>query len=153
VTDKTENGFELSVTCHIAAPPETVWQIITERLTEFWCPKPWRSEIVEVDWRSGGRMAVNMTGPNPGETSFQDGVFLEVVPGSRFVFTDAFQAGWVPTKAFMAGIFEISPDRGGTHYRAAARHWNEEDCKRHEAMGFADGWGAVMAQLKALAEG
>ena len=41
--------FELSISRLIAAPTETVWKIMTERLSEWWCPKPWTTEIVEPD--------------------------------------------------------------------------------------------------------
>jgi uncharacterized protein YndB with AHSA1/START domain len=146
---------ELSVERHIAAPPARVWQVMTERTAEWWCPKPWTTEIIAQDWRSGGRSAVTMHGPN-GETSGGDGVMLEVVPGRRFVFTDALriagEGDWVPQAPFMIGIFEITPDGAGTRYRAAARHWDAEAMEKHRAMGFEAGWGAVADQLKALCE-
>ncbi|MEO8722372.1 MAG: SRPBCC family protein [Sphingobium sp.] len=143
---------ELSVERHIAAPPAHVWQIMTERLTEWWCPKPWRTEIIEQDWRAGGRSAMVMRGPN-GEESPMDGIFLEVVAGQKFVITNAITVGWVPQTPFMIGIFEITPEGTGTHYRASARHWDEVGMKKHQDMGFEQGWGAVADQLKVLAEG
>ena len=39
--------YELSVTRVIDAAPDKVWQVLTERTNEWWCPKPWRAE---VDW-------------------------------------------------------------------------------------------------------
>ncbi len=143
--------FELTVERHIAAPPERVWDVMTTRMAEWWCPKPWRAEVIEQDWRPGGRSAMMMHGPD-GERMENEGVFLEVVPGERFVFTDAFRAGWIPQTAFMVGFFELTPDGDGTHYRAGARHWDAEKCEQHKAMGFEDGWGAAAAQLAALAE-
>ena len=44
---------ELSVTRLIDAPVALVWKTATERLAEWWCPKPWTTEIVEQDWRAG----------------------------------------------------------------------------------------------------
>ena len=143
--------YELAVERHIDATPETIWTIMTERMGEWFCPKPWRAEIVEQDWRPGGRSAMVMRGPD-GEEMPQEGVFLEVIPNRRFAFTDAFTAGWVPQKAFMVGFFELTPQADGTHYRAGAWHWDEESMKQHEAMGFTTGWGAVADQLAALAE-
>jgi len=35
---------------------------------------------------------------------------------------------------------------------AVARHWNEEDKKSHEAMGFHDGWGKAADQLAQFAQ-
>ncbi len=143
--------YELSVERHIAAPPAVVWRVMTERLAEWWCPKPWTTEVVEQDWRPGGRSAMVMHGPN-GEAMPMDGVFLDVIPGRSFVFTDAFTKGWQPQKAFMVGFFQLTATDGGTHYRAGARHWDETAMEQHEAMGFADGWTAVATQLATLAE-
>jgi uncharacterized protein YndB with AHSA1/START domain len=149
-----ENGWELSVTRHIAAPPEIVWQIMTQRLPEWWCPRPWTTEVVAQDWRAGGRSATVMHGPN-GEVSGGEGIFLEVTPGVRFVFTDAISRAnghWMPQQPFMIGGMEISAETGGTRYYAWSRHWDEATCRRHEEMGFAEGWKAVADQLAALAE-
>ncbi|RZF64071.1 ATPase [Sphingomonas populi] len=145
-------GNDLSITRLIDAPVDRVWSIVTERLTEWWCPKPWTTEIVELDWRAGGRSAMVMHGPN-GEAHAQEGVFLEVAPGERFVFTDAYAVGWVPQAPFMTGIFDFADEGGKTRYTATARHWTAEAKAQHETMGFAQGWGAVADQLAALAEG
>lgn len=148
---KTDEHLELSVTRHIAAPPETVWRIMTERLAEWFCPKPWTTEIVELDWRPGGRSAMVMRGPE-GEEIPTEGVVLEFTPNRRFVFTDAFRVGWQPQNPFMIGIFEVESDGDGTRYTARAWHWTEEARKQHEEMGFEGGWSAVADQLAALAE-
>jgi uncharacterized protein YndB with AHSA1/START domain len=151
MTATAENGWELAVERFIAAPPETVWRVMTERMTEWWCPRPWRTEIIEQDWRPGGRCAMTMHGPD-GETAPSDGVFLEVVPGKRFVTTDAFNSQWIPQPAFMVGGFEIEPSGHGTRYRAWSRHWDEAAMRQHREMGFIEGWSAVSDQLAALAE-
>jgi uncharacterized protein YndB with AHSA1/START domain len=147
----TPEPLELSVTRHIAAPVDTVWRIATERMVDYWCPRPWRVEIVEQEWRAGGRSAMVMHGPN-GETMPQEGVFLEVTPGVRFVFTDAFAAGWRPQGPFIVGIVELAAEDGGTRYTATARHWTAEACEQHRAMGFEQGWRTVADQLAELAE-
>lgn len=146
-----QQGYPISITRYIAAPPETVWQVMTERLEEYWCPRPWQTEIVEIDWRSGGRMATTMRGPD-GESHEGDGVLLEVTPGVRMVFTDAFSAGWVPQPAFMVGCLEIAAEGEGTRYTATTRHWTQEACEQHKAMGFVEGWTTMADQLAELAE-
>lgn len=143
--------LDLSVTTYIAAPPETVWQVMTQRQEEWWCPKPWRAEIVEQDWRPGGRAAMIMHGPN-GEQFPNEGIFLEVTPGVRFVSTDAFTAGWKPAGPFMVGIWEIAPEGEGTRFTAFARHWTQEAYDQHKSMGFDEGWGTMALQLKELCE-
>ena len=143
---------ELAVERRIAAAPDLVWQMMTERMPEWFCPAPWRAEVVEQDWRPGGRSAMTFHGPD-GETFPQEGVFLQVVPGRRFVSTDAYAAGWVPREAFMTGVWEIEPEGDGARYRASARHWTAEAAGKHRAMGFEQGWGAAADQLKAMCEG
>ncbi|WP_426165565.1 SRPBCC domain-containing protein [Sandarakinorhabdus sp. DWP1-3-1] len=146
-------AHELSVSHHIAAPPAVVWRAFTEHLTEWWCPRPWTSEIRALEWRPGGAFDIAMKGPD-GEGGGGAGVVLEVTPERRFVFTSALAPGWQPQEDFkMVGIFEFAPAAdGGTDYRATARHWDEATKQTHEAMGFATGWGAVAVQLAEVAE-
>jgi len=141
----------LSVTTYIDAPPEKVWEVMTVRQEEWWCPKPWRAEIVAQEWHAGGRAAQIMHGPN-GETMPNEGVFLEVTPGVRFVCTDAFTAGWKPAGPFMVGTWEIAPEGSGTRFTGSARHWAKEAYEQHKAMGFEAGWGVMAQQLKELCE-
>jgi uncharacterized protein YndB with AHSA1/START domain len=142
---------ELSVTRLIDAPVATLWAIATGRLAEWWCPKPWTTEIVELDWRAGGRSAMVMHGPD-GEAHRQEGVFLDVVPGERFVFTDAYAVGWVPQTPFMTGLFTFADEGGKTRYTASARHWSAAAMAQHAEMGFEAGWSAVAGQLAVLSE-
>ncbi len=147
---------ELSVGRHICAPPAKVWQVMTQNISEWWCPKPWTTTIGKLDWRAGGAFHLIMRGPD-GEADCQGeesvgGVLLEFEPERRFVFTDAFSAGWEPQKPFMVGSFEIEADGDGTRYRASARHWTAEAMEEHRKMGFEQGWRAVADQLAALAE-
>ena len=152
-------ALELSVTRFIDAPPETVYRVYTERLEEWWAPAPWRTKVVEMDLRPGGRFAFEMTGPE-GESHPSDSVYLEVVPGERIVNTNAFTAGWQPKGRMdsdcdfpCVSIITFEPEGNGTRYTARVRHWTEEAVKAHEAMGFEPGWTMVAAQLAALAEG
>jgi uncharacterized protein YndB with AHSA1/START domain len=121
MTNQVSAPLELSIDRYIEAAPEKVWEIMTTRMAEWCAPKPWTTEIIEQDWRASGRNATIMRGPD-GEEFSNEGVFLEVVPNNRFMFTDACQAGWIPAKAFMVGVFEIAPEGKGTRYRASARH-------------------------------
>ena len=141
----------LSVNVLIDAPPQTVWTAMTERMEEWFCPKPWRVELVEMDWRPGGRCAMIMRGPN-GEQMPNEGVFLEVVPGSHFISTDAFTVGWQPAQPFMVGVWAIEQEGAGTRFTASARHWTVEASEQHRAMGFEQGWGVMAQQLKELCE-
>jgi len=142
---------ELSVSRHIAAPPEKVWQAMTDRLTEWWCPRPWTTEIIAMERRPGGRTAMVMRGPN-GEESPIEGIILAWDEGRRWVSTDAVNAAFEPTGPFMVGVWEIEPEGNGTRYTATARHWTEEACRQHAEMGFEQGWSVCADQLAALCE-
>ena len=146
----SEDAHELWITRLIDAPREAVWRAWTDHLAEWWCPKPWTTEIVEQDLRPGGRSAMILRGPN-GEESPMEGVFLEVVPAERIVFTDAFKAGWLPQGPFFVGIMEFADEDGRTRYTAGGRHWTAEAKQRHEAMGFTEGWSKVAEQLEEVA--
>ncbi len=146
---------ELSITRFIAAPPKTVWDVMTRRQTEWWCPAPWRAEVVTQDWRAGGRCDMVFKGPD-GEEEPQVGTFLEVTPGLRFVTTDAVvqSAGgeWRTAGPFMIGIWEIAAENDGTRYTARALHWDAETAKSHADMGFTEGWTACADQLAVICE-
>lgn len=146
---------ELTLERRLDAPVAAVWRCWTEPalLTRWFTPAPWVTVSAEVDLRPGGRFASVMRSPE-GEEFPNEGVFLEVVPGRRLVFTDAYAAGWIPSaKPFFTGIIELTDDgAGGTAYRAQGRHWTPEDKARHEEMGFHAGWNAAADQLEALAK-
>jgi uncharacterized protein YndB with AHSA1/START domain len=143
--------LELGIERHIHAPLEHVWRTMTARFEEWFCPRPWRAEARELDWRPGGRSLIVMHGPN-GEEMLNEGIILAFEANKQFVFTDAFTVGWRPAGPFMVGVFEVEPAGGGTRYRASARHWTQEAMKQHRTMGFEVCWGAAADQLKALAE-
>ncbi|MEI9851301.1 MAG: SRPBCC family protein [Sphingomonas sp.] len=143
---------ELAIEYLIDAPVSAVWRAYTDHLGEWFCPEPWRAEVVEMDLRAGGRAAITMYGPN-GEVAPNDGVYLEVIPERLIVFTDAFTRGWDPAGApFMVGSFAFEPEGDRTRYRGCARHWTAEAKAQHEAMGFHQGWGKVAEQWEAVAK-
>lgn len=143
--------FELSVERVIDAPVERVWSIMTDRIEEWFCPKPWRAEARVLEWRPGGRNVMVMHGPD-GEEMPNEGVVLAFEPNRRFVVTDAFTVDWHPAGPFMVAIFEVEKDGEGSVFRATARHWTSEAYEQHRGMGFDEGWGAMAEQLKVLAE-
>ena len=89
-------GFEPAVERFIDAPPPVVFGVWHERLTEWWCPKPWTTRIIEHDFRSGGVSALDMSGPDGADAPVMEGVFLEIVPDRSIVITNAFTKGWIP---------------------------------------------------------
>lgn len=142
---------ELSISRQIAASPATVWHVMTTRLPEWFCPAPWRAEILVQECRPGGRCEMLFHGPD-GEAMPQRGIYLAWDEGFRFASTDAVVGDLEPAEAGMIGIWQIEPEGEGTRYTASARHWSAEAMQRHADMGFEAGWGAAADQLKALCE-
>jgi uncharacterized protein YndB with AHSA1/START domain len=144
---------ELTLSRLIAAPRAIVWRCWTEPelLKQWFTPRPWTTPVVELDLRAGGAINMLFRGPE-GQEVPNRGVYLEVVPEERLVFTDAYVAAWVPSaEPFMTAIASFSHEDGGTRYEARVRHWSEEAMKRHATMGFHQGWGAAADQLAAVA--
>ena len=53
--------YELSVTRLIAAPPAKVWDVLTNRMGEWWCPRPWRAEVERMDRAAGSAWILALT--------------------------------------------------------------------------------------------
>ncbi len=144
---------DLMLDRELDVPPGALWACWTQpALIERWfCPLPWRATDVEVDLRPGGRFNTVIRGPG-GEVMPGRGCYLEVVPERRLAWTDALTEGFRPgAEPFMTGIVTFDPAGAGTRYRAVVLHADAEARAKHEAMGFAEGWGKATDQLVALA--
>lgn len=136
----------------VDVPPERVWAAWTrpEQLMQWFCPLPWRTVDCEIELRPGGVFRTVMRSPE-GEDHLNVGVYLEVVPGRKLVWTDALLPGYRPSATpFMTGIVLIEPEGQGTRYTAIARHSDAATQQRHAEMGFHEGWGAALDQLVAM---
>lgn len=147
-------NHSLQIVRELDAPADKLFAAWTtpERMGEWFCPKPWRVTEAKLDLRPGGSSFILMEGPN-GERVPNRGIYLEIVPGRKIVFTDAYTSAWVPSeKPFMTGVIEFEDlGNGRTRYTATALHWSEEDKTRHAEMGFEAGWSIVADQLEAVA--
>lgn len=154
-TRTTTEGRDLVLTRDYDAPPSKLFQAWTdpELMKQWFVPKPWSLARAETDVRPGGTSLVVMRSPE-GEEFPSRGVYLEVVPDRRLVFTDAFTEAWKPAdKAFMSVVLTFEDIGGGrTRYTARASHWTDEDREAHEKMGFHEGWAVCAEQLAALVE-
>ena len=134
------------------APRELIYACWTtpEHLVHWFVPKPHRVTACHLDVRVGG--ACNTTFDVEGTEMVNNGVYLEVVPPARLVFTDAYVEAWRPSpKPFITAIITLTEEGTGTRYEARVRHWTAEDRARHEEMGFHEGWGKAADQLAELA--
>src|SRR5581483_7068586 len=105
---------ELVLTRLIDAPREKLYRAWTDPalLVQWFTPEPWTTPHAELDVRPGGANLVVMRGPDG--TEFPNrGVYLEVVPNQRLVFTDAYTEAWQPSpKPFMTVILTFEDEAG-----------------------------------------
>lgn len=146
---------DLVLTRDITAPRAILYRCWTtpEHLVHWFIPKPHRVTACDIDVRVGGRF--NTTFDVEGDLMENHGIWLEVIPDERLVFTDTYTEGWKPAAdPFMTAIvtFDDLGD-GQTRYTAVARHRSADAADSHRRMGFFDGWGTVATQLEAYAQG
>jgi uncharacterized protein YndB with AHSA1/START domain len=150
----SKNKTDLEISRYLAVPRARLWAAWAnpKHLAEWWCPKPWTTEVRAFDFRSGGDFYTFMRGPDGG-TSDNPGCFLEIVPHERIVWTSMLTGGWRPAKPWlpMTGVFTLVDEGQGTRYTARCLHQNPEDSQKHETMGFFDGWNTCITQLEAYA--
>ncbi|WP_395645392.1 SRPBCC family protein [Terricaulis sp.] len=155
VDAKPNSDRELVLCRIIDAPRSKVWAAWSdpEKLKQWWAPRPWATPIAEYELRSGGSSRIVMEGP-AGERFDQPGVFLEVVPGEKVVFTDAYEKPWVHReKAFMTAVLTFEDAGAGkTKYTARISHPTVADREQHEQMGFEGGWGICADQIEEVAQ-
>ena len=145
---------ELSLTRLLDAPREKLFRCWTdaELLKQWFVPKPWTIDRVDLDVRPGGSTLIVMKNPE-GDEFPNPGIYLEIVENEKIVLTDAYTSAWVPSaKPLMTAIVTFADEGDKTRYTAIARHWSEEDRKAHEEMGFHEGWGICADQLEELAQ-
>ncbi len=89
-----EEGAVLRLTRHFEAPRAQIFAAFTETeiFRQWWGPKSVSCPAAEIDPRPGGRFHAEMLTAE-GNTHVIDGLFREVTPPSRLVFTWAWQHG------------------------------------------------------------
>lgn len=146
-----DDKAELTISRWIEASPARIWQAWsrTEYLAQWWIPAPIECRVIKLDLRPGGGFETRM---RQGDEAFQPHVeacFLDVVPESRLVFTTQLAEGWRPIDTWLAltAIITLEDQEGGTRYSARVLHKNAADSRKHDEMGFQEGWGATIDQL------
>jgi uncharacterized protein YndB with AHSA1/START domain len=147
--------LDLKIERIIDLPVEVIWKAWTtpEILKKWFCPRPWSVSQCEMDLRPGGIFKTIMQSPE-GELFPNIGCFLEVVENKKLIWTDALLPGYRPVNLPESGsgllftaaiLLEHYPQ--GTKYTAIAIHKDIMDRKKHEEMGFHEGWGKALDQL------
>jgi uncharacterized protein YndB with AHSA1/START domain len=86
---KATASKEITLIRVLNAPRVRVFKAWTDpkELAQWWGPKDFSNPVCEVDLKPGGALRIVMRAPDGGEYPMQ-GVFREIVPPSRLVFTN-----------------------------------------------------------------
>jgi uncharacterized protein YndB with AHSA1/START domain len=144
----------------VDVPGHLVWTAWTtpELVKKWFTPAPWTTIDCEIDLRPGGIFRTVMRSPE-GQESSNVGCFLEIVENAKLVWTNVLGPGYRPSSlpaddscaafAFTA-VISLHPHGDGTKYTALVIHGDEDSRKKHDEMGFHDGWGKAFDQLVAV---
>ncbi|MEO7413643.1 MAG: SRPBCC family protein [Opitutaceae bacterium] len=140
---------ELIISRIIDAPREQVFQAWTDptQLARWWGPHGMTTPFCEMDLRPGGAFRTLMRAPDGSEYPTK-GVFLEITPPERIVFSDAFEPGFQPAvDPFITAIVTFEDFDGRTKCTARALHKSVSDREKHQQMGFHQGWSESLDRL------
>ncbi|RJL18208.1 SRPBCC family protein [Paracoccus siganidrum] len=153
----TVDGNDLVISRHLDAPPDRIWRAWVEpdQLRQWFAPKPVEVLRAALEPRPGGICDIAMRMPDGTEIDQGPGCVLLAEPNHKLIWTDALGPEFRPTgTGFITVIVLMDPEEGGgTRYSARVLHKDEADRRKHEEMGFAEGWGQCLDQLAALVEG
>jgi uncharacterized protein YndB with AHSA1/START domain len=144
----TASAQDLAINRTFDAPRDIVWKAWTERMGEWSGPKGFTIPVGEGDVRPGGKWHAVMRKPDGTELKL-GGVYREVIPPERLVFTHSWQAdsGDSPETIVMVVLI----DRGNkTEMKFSQTGFDSTGARD----GHREGWGSSFDRLdELLAEG
>jgi uncharacterized protein YndB with AHSA1/START domain len=143
-----ETKPSLSLERTYRAAPERIWRAWTqaEALKQWFAPsEAHKVDVMEIDVRVGGRYRIAITAPD-GEVHDVSGVYREVVPNERLVFTWA----WRSTPERMSQVtVALQPAGTGTALTLTHEQFFDDAARdRHR-----QGWTTFLDRLEAAARG
>lgn len=140
----------------VEIPPDAIWRAWTQSdlLKKWFTPSPWVTVDCEINLCAGGLFRTTMRSPE-GQDFANAGCYLEVIEHKKLVWTNSLTAGFRPAmigpdEFYFTAAISLEAHPQGTKYTAIVTHGDEESCKKHNDLGFHDGWGAALDQLVAL---
>ncbi len=151
---KIDQNLDLVINRVLDITPEQAFKGWTspELFSEWFCPKPWKVSEARLDLKPGGEFYTVMQSPD-GASFPSHGCVLEVVTNKKFVWTNSLTAGYRPANnedmpLTVTLLFEAEGNK--TKYTAIAQHGSAEVKKKHQEMGFEEGWSICADQLVKL---
>jgi len=143
---QTQPLHTLRLTRVFNAPRERVWRAWTdpEQLRLWWGPRGFTAPSIEMDLRPGGRYRIAMRPPE-GEIFHLNGVFQEIVPPERLVYTFQWEKpGWDYPETLVTAEFR---DLGGRTELVLIHERFPEEKMRNDHEG---GWTGTLDRLAEL---
>ncbi|MCB0665194.1 MAG: SRPBCC domain-containing protein [Saprospiraceae bacterium] len=133
----------------LPAPIDLVWEAWTrpEHIANWWGPPGMKLDIIEHEFKVGGKWKYSMTMPD-GKEFVTEGIYSDIVKNEKIISSADFRpmTTGVEIQAFFKG------DGNQTHFTFNVVHSTEEYCRQQEKMGFYNGWGSVFDRLVELLE-
>lgn len=141
----THTALSLEVTRRIRADREAVFRAWTEpdAMREWFCPEGGFVEDAESDPVVGGRYRIAMRMPHG--LSVATGVYREIDPPRRLVFTWRWEAGEGPKEGETLVTIELTARGAETELRLRHEGFATEDARE----GHAQGWSSALVRLGA----
>ena len=131
----------------LKAPIKLVWEAWTQshHIANWWGPPGITLDVVEHDFRVGGKWKYTMIMPD-GKEFVTEGVYSEIVEFKKIVSSADFKP--MTEGVEIQAIFEENGDN--TEFTFNIVHPTEEYCKQQTDMGILNGWGSVFNRLEEL---
>lgn len=135
------------------APRELVFQAFSspEHLVHWWGPKGWTLPVCEQDFRPGGTWLYCMRGPN-GEDGWGKGIYHEIVPPEKIVYTDYFvdaEGNPLPGMPEMVNTLTFIEVDGKTRFISLTVFATAAEREATLAMGAIEGFNQTLDRLEA----
>lgn len=133
----------------LPAPIDLVWEAWTrpEHIANWWGPPGMKLDIVEHEFKVGGKWKYSMTMPD-GKEFVTEGIYSDIEENERIISSADFRP--MTTGVEIQAFFKA--DGNKTHFTFNVVHPTEEYCRQQEKMGFYNGWGSVFDRLVELLE-
>jgi uncharacterized protein YndB with AHSA1/START domain len=141
---QTATKPSLTLKRHLKAPPEKVFAAWTdpEKVKVWMGPGEVKAKSAESDLRVGGRYRWVMVAPS-GEEHDVGGVYREVIPNEKLVFTWAWKS--TPERESLVTVL-LKPDGAGTLLTVTHEQFFDEDARdRHQG-----GWNGALDKMEKM---
>ena len=147
---KPNDAPALRLSRNFAAPRERVFRAFTvpTQMAKWWGPRGWTVPACTMDLRAGGAWHTVMRSPE-GKDHIVSGVYREITPPSRLVFTWGWETDG-PRGHETVVTIQLSEVPGGTRLDLSQELFETADSRDHHGQG----WASCLDSLEdALAAG